>query len=83
MEAKIKKSFEESIRIKEEFVEKYAGQIADVAKLIADAFNDGRKLILFGNGGSACDASHIAAVVFPHPRAMETGACFPSMAWNG
>ena len=35
--------------------------IVEVSKLIADAFNDGKKLVIFGNGGSACDASHIAA----------------------
>ncbi|MBM4141375.1 MAG: SIS domain-containing protein, partial [Nitrospira sp.] len=27
----------------------------------AESFNEGKKLILFGNGGSATDASHIAA----------------------
>ena len=32
-----------------------------MSKAIADTFNDGRKLILFGNGGSSTDASHIAA----------------------
>jgi len=30
------------------------------ANLIADAFSKGNKLILFGNGGSAADAQHIA-----------------------
>ncbi|MFA4958255.1 MAG: SIS domain-containing protein, partial [Candidatus Methanoperedens sp.] len=30
-------------------------------KAIANAFNEGKKLILFGNGGSSTDASHIAA----------------------
>ena len=32
-----------------------------MSKAIADTFNDGKKLILFGNGGSSTDASHIAA----------------------
>lgn len=35
--------------------------IADVARLLVDRFRDGRKLLLFGNGGSAADAQHIAA----------------------
>ncbi|MCI0468925.1 MAG: D-sedoheptulose 7-phosphate isomerase, partial [Nitrospirae bacterium] len=35
--------------------------IVDISKLIANAFDDGKKVIIFGNGGSACDASHIAA----------------------
>lgn len=61
MEKKILKVFEESIRVKEKFAKENAARIAEVSKLIADAFNDGKKLIIFGNGGSACDASHIAA----------------------
>jgi D-sedoheptulose 7-phosphate isomerase len=62
MKDKILKSFEESIHIKEKFInEKNVCRIMEAAKLIANAFNEGKKLILFGNGGSATDASHIAA----------------------
>lgn len=61
MERKIIKAFEDSINIKGKFVKGNASLIAEVSKLIADAFNDGKKILLFGNGGSACDASHIAA----------------------
>lgn len=34
---------------------------AELADLIVEALGDGRKLLLFGNGGSAADASHLAA----------------------
>lgn len=61
MEKKILKAFEESINIKHKFAREYAAVIVEVSRLIADAFNEGGKLIIFGNGGSACDASHIAA----------------------
>lgn len=62
MKEKIRRAFEESIQVKEKFInEKTIENILDVAKTIANAFNDGYKLILFGNGGSATDASHIAA----------------------
>ncbi|MEW6419561.1 MAG: D-sedoheptulose 7-phosphate isomerase [Nitrospirota bacterium] len=62
MKDKILKAFEESIIVKEKFVdEKNIDKIIEVAKAIANAFNYGKKLILFGNGGSATDASHIAA----------------------
>ncbi len=61
MEKKIFRIFEESIAVKEKFVRAYAPLIAEVSRLIADAFSDGKKVIIFGNGGSACDASHIAA----------------------
>ncbi len=61
MQDKILKAFEESISVKEKFVKDNVDAIIEVSKAIADAFNDGKKLILFGNGGSATDASHIAA----------------------
>lgn len=61
MEKKIIKAFEDSINIKGKFIKENAALIAEVSKLIADSFNDGKKLLIFGNGGSACDASHMAA----------------------
>jgi D-sedoheptulose 7-phosphate isomerase len=61
MKDKILKAFEESIEVKKKFAEQNVDTIIEAAKVIADAFNKGKKLILFGNGGSATDASHIAA----------------------
>jgi len=62
MKDKIFRAFEESIQIKEKFIdEKNIDKILEVSKIIANAFNDSKKLILFGNGGSSTDASHIAA----------------------
>lgn len=61
MKDNILKAFEESISLKERFVKGHIEVIEEASKAIADAFSNGRKLILFGNGGSATDASHIAA----------------------
>jgi D-sedoheptulose 7-phosphate isomerase len=62
MKDKIFRAFEESIQVKEKFIdEKNIVKILEVSKIIANAFNDSKKLILFGNGGSSTDASHIAA----------------------
>jgi D-sedoheptulose 7-phosphate isomerase len=36
-------------------------RVAVVAALVADAYRGGGKTILFGNGGSAADAQHVAA----------------------
>jgi len=58
---KLNRLVEESTKIKKEFFSRYAEQIYELAKLIAEAFDAGKKLFLFGNGGSATDASHIAA----------------------
>ncbi|MFA5822812.1 MAG: D-sedoheptulose 7-phosphate isomerase [Thermodesulfovibrionales bacterium] len=62
MKDNILKAFEESIQVKQKFIEeKNIVKIFEVCKAIANAFNEGKKLILFGNGGSSTDASHIAA----------------------
>lgn len=61
MKDKILKAFEESIKTKQAFIKESLDAVADASKMIAEAFYDGKKLILFGNGGSAADASHIAA----------------------
>ncbi len=57
----IARAVKESVSLKEVFFSENADLIIKTAQCIADAFNDGGKLLLFGNGGSATDASHIAA----------------------
>ncbi len=61
MKGKINKAVKESIDIKREFFDEHTDEVVAVSHLIADAFNHGKKLLLFGNGGSCTDASHIAA----------------------
>jgi D-sedoheptulose 7-phosphate isomerase len=61
MQEKIVKAFEESISIKEKFFKGNVEAIMEASKMIASAFTEGKKLLLFGNGGSATDASHMAA----------------------
>ncbi len=57
----IVESFRESARLKEQFAEGQWMKVRDIALLIAGALKRGRTLLLFGNGGSAADAQHIAA----------------------
>jgi len=54
-------AFADSANVKQQFAREHADRIVEVARLIATAFRDGHKLLLFGNGGSATDAAHIAA----------------------
>lgn len=61
MKEEIINIFEEGARVKTTFAHENADRIVAVVKLIAKAFRDGKKVVLFGNGGSATDASHIAA----------------------
>ncbi len=61
MKERVIQAFEESAEVKRRFVREHADRIVDVMGLITRAFREGHKLLLFGNGGSATDASHIAA----------------------
>jgi D-sedoheptulose 7-phosphate isomerase len=61
MKEKIVGEFRESISVKEKFLETHIDTIIEVSRAIAHTFSEGNKLLLFGNGGSASDASHIAA----------------------
>jgi D-sedoheptulose 7-phosphate isomerase len=54
-------AFNDSATVKQRFVRDHADRIVEVAKLIVRAFREGHKVLLFGNGGSATDAAHIAA----------------------
>jgi len=51
----------ESVRVKSEFFQTNATLIAETAAKMSLALKEGRKVLLFGNGGSAADAQHIAA----------------------
>ena len=53
--------FEASIRAKRVFLDENADALARAVELVAGALGSGRKILLFGNGGSAADAQHIAA----------------------
>ncbi len=63
MRAKIETAFQESAQVKLQFIqiEENVGKIMEVTKRILAAYRKGNKVLLFGNGGSACDASHLAA----------------------
>jgi len=61
MKERVIKAFDESIDVKRRFVQEHADRIVQVAQVITAAFREGHKVLLFGNGGSSTDASHIAA----------------------
>ncbi len=54
-------AFETSADVKNEFIRTHAERLVEVGQLLIRAFREGKKVMLFGNGGSATDASHIAA----------------------
>ncbi len=54
-------AFDESIRVKQAFLRDNLDILAKAIDAVVVAFKSGNKLLLFGNGGSAADAQHIAA----------------------
>lgn len=62
-DAIIVKSIEDSIKTKQSLLEDKVllAQIAGVTREFITALSSGRKILLFGNGGSAADCQHIAA----------------------
>jgi len=55
----VQKIFDESIQIKAAFIQKNAVKMTEIAELIANRILQGNKVLVCGNGGSACDASHL------------------------
>ena len=61
MEDRIVKIFKESSQIKDVFIGENLDVIVAVVEAITAALKAGNKILLFGNGGSAADAQHLAA----------------------
>jgi D-sedoheptulose 7-phosphate isomerase len=61
MESKIRAMADESLNAKRQFFDHSIAEVAHAAQWIATAMRAGGKLLIFGNGGSAADAQHIAA----------------------
>ena len=61
MKDAIVKAFDESIRVKQAFLRDNLDALTRAIDAIVATFKAGNKLLLFGNGGSAADAQHIAA----------------------
>ncbi|MCX5835613.1 MAG: D-sedoheptulose 7-phosphate isomerase [Deltaproteobacteria bacterium] len=60
MEDNIVRIFKESSQLKEIFVNENLSRIVRVVEAVTGALKAGNKILLFGNGGSAADAQHIA-----------------------
>jgi D-sedoheptulose 7-phosphate isomerase len=56
----------DSVETKQSFFAENSQQLVNTAAAIADVYRNNGRLFTMGNGGSSCDASHIA-VEFTHP----------------
>jgi D-sedoheptulose 7-phosphate isomerase len=69
---------QESADMKAKFFEANSGLLEEVCTRLAKALAEGHKLFVMGNGGSSCDAMHVA-VEFVHP-IIEKRRSFPAFA---
>jgi D-sedoheptulose 7-phosphate isomerase len=76
-EAALRKS-RESAETKEKFFAENADRIVACCGAMAAAFDTGGRLFVMGNGGSSCDAAHVA-VEFMHP-IIEKRPALPAVA---
>lgn len=61
MKDEIMQTFRESADLKVRFIRQNAEVLGQAVGMVVEAFKAGNKVLLFGNGGSAADAQHIAA----------------------
>lgn len=60
-EQAIRDAIQESIEVKTKLLRQHVAIIAHLSETLISALRAGKKLVLFGNGGSAADAQHVAA----------------------
>jgi len=63
MQPIIKHEFSEHIKATRETIKSISKSIESAANLCIDSLKKGNKILIFGNGGSAADAQHIAAEI--------------------
>ncbi len=74
---KVLRKCAESMETKEKFFATYADSFDEMSRALAERFQKGGRLFVMGNGGSLCDALHIA-VEFNHP-IIEKRIAFPAV----
>lgn len=56
----------DSVQVKQHFFAEQGDKVVEIARAVADSYRRNGRLFTMGNGGSSCDASHLA-VEFLHP----------------
>lgn len=62
----VRRKAEDSLDVKRAFFAAHADQVVAAARAVAEVYRRNGRLFAMGNGGSSCDAAHIA-VEFLHP----------------
>ena len=80
MQSIIKQEFSEHIKVSVETIKSIGKPIEISAKICIDCLKKGGKILIFGNGGSAADAQHIAAELVGRYKTERKG--LPAVALN-
>jgi D-sedoheptulose 7-phosphate isomerase len=79
-ESLVQKRIQENVEVKQALLRdrEFIRLVVQVASVITEALRQGHKVLLFGNGGSAADAQHIAAELMGRYRRERAG--WPALA---
>jgi D-sedoheptulose 7-phosphate isomerase len=61
LETRFQAAFTESIELKRRVLAEQGPRVVAAARMLAQIFKNGGKVLIFGNGGSAADAQHLVA----------------------
>lgn len=78
----IQSQVEESIRVKEQLLPTLMPNILSAGKVLVDSLKNDGILYFAGNGGSSCDASHIAAELVIRYKSGNERKAIPAIALN-
>lgn len=81
-EEEIRRQLLESARVKQSFSDGLIGRIGQFAEKSAASLRNGGKIVLFGNGGSAADALHLAAELVVRLRSDRPGLAALALTTN-
>ena len=80
---KIKQLFHESIKLKQNIVDsEILHSISSMGQIATKSIQNGDKLMLCGNGGSAADAQHLAAEMLVRLRPKIIDKVFQQLLWH-
>ncbi|WCL51345.1 D-sedoheptulose 7-phosphate isomerase [Leptospira sp. GIMC2001] len=80
MENIVIEHFEDSILTKQKLIQESKQGILDAGLLLAECLQNGNRILICGNGGSSCDAAHIAAELVVRYKSGNDRRALPAMA---
>lgn len=76
----VKRLFAEAVSVLERSMAELTAEVVEAAERICEALENGGKLLIFGNGGSAAEANHMAAELVGRFEAKRQGLAAISLA---